>query len=372
MAPLRGQVDGAPICAQGTVATRPLVFSNDRSWGSPAKGLAAPVDDHREEKEQWKVRHLRIMAACAVAACAICALAAANASAALPEWGKCVKLPATIKGKEKKAGTGKFANSNCTEATTGGEFEFLKGTSELPVTEFENKMTTPEAVLELSVGIQVRCTGQTAKGKISGTKEVSDVEVTFTGCKAPALNFACENKIVNESSEEHPDTFKYVEGEINTRRLKGKLGYISGKGTATPVVGLSLEPEEKHGLFAFFGCGTHESTNLAPLPLIFSSVGENPRGKGGGDSIISPISPVDKMGTETTQTYKEKTKENPETHEIEVEKGVQEPSAFENGKPDFLETQLILGETSLEWLKSAQEETAVTKLTSGEELEIKA
>jgi hypothetical protein len=194
----------------------------------------APVDGHREEKEQWKVRHVRIMAACVVAACAICALAAANASAALPEWGKCVKLPAEIKGKEHKAGTGKFANSNCTEATTGGEYEFLKGTSGLPNTEFTNKMTTPEAVLELSIGIQVRCTGQTATGHISGTKEVSDVEVAFTGCKAPALEFACETKIVNESSEEHPVTFKYIEGEINTRSLKGKTWIHLGQGHGKP------------------------------------------------------------------------------------------------------------------------------------------
>jgi hypothetical protein len=78
------------------------------------------------------------------------------------------------------------------------------------------------------------------------------------------------------------------------------------------------------------------------------------------------------MGTETVQEYKQKKVENPETKELEAVKGVQEPTAFENGKPDFLETQLILGEESLEWFQSSQEETAVTELTSGEELEIKA
>jgi hypothetical protein len=72
------------------------------------------------------------------------------------------------------------------------------------------------------------------------------------------------------------------------------------------------------------------------------------------------------MGTETTQVYQEKTVEG------EKVRGVQEPSAFENGKPAFLETQLLLGSTETEWANASQEETAVTKLTSGEEIEIKA
>jgi hypothetical protein len=314
------------------------------------------------------VRHVRMLGLCLVAAFAVGALAASSSSAALPEWGKCVKLPAIIKGKEKTKG--KFGNANCTEA--GTEYEFLKGTTQLPSTEFTNKMTSSEAVLELSVGIQVRCTGQTATGLLSGTKEVSDVEVTFTGCNAPQLSFSCENQFINESTEENPNTFKYIAGEIKTRRLKGKLGYISGAGTATPVVGLSLEPEEKKGLFAFFGCGSHEAGNPNPVPLIFSQVGRKPTGENGGDSIISPISPVNTMGKETTQVYREKRITNPETGEEEAVKGVQEPSSFENGKPDFLETQLFLGEASIEWLKSSQEETAVTELNSEEELEIKA
>ena len=122
------------------------------------------------------MRHVRMLALCLVAAFAVGALAASSSSAALPEWGKCVKLPATIKGKEKKAGTGKFSNSNCTEATTGGEFEFVKGTSELAGgTAFTNTMTSDKAELETSFGLGVNCTAQTATGELSGTKEVSNV-----------------------------------------------------------------------------------------------------------------------------------------------------------------------------------------------------
>ena len=305
------------------------------------------------------MRHVRMLTLCLVAAFAVGALAASSSSAALPEWGKCVKLPATIKGKEKKAGTGKFTNSNCTKAGTGGEFEFMKGTSGLPSTEFTNTMTTPEAVLETSTGLQVKCTSQTATGRLSGTKEVSEVRVEFGGCVSNIGGFTCENEFV----ENHT----YVQGVIFTRKLKGKLGYISGKGTATPVVGLELEPEAKKTPFAVFGCG-----EAGFPPVLFNQVGRKPAGENGGDSIISPISPVNKMGTETVQEYREMTKENPETHEIEVEKGIQDPASFENGKPDYLESQIFNGYGEGGWERSGQQETAVTKLNSGEELEIKA
>jgi hypothetical protein len=305
------------------------------------------------------VRHVRIMAICLVAACAICALAAASASAALPEWGKCVKVPVEVNGKVKTKG--KYANANCTEET-GGEYEFLKGTSAIPNKEFTNAMTSPEALFETSIGLQVKCTAETATGYLSGSKEVSTVYVVFTGC-TNNLGEQCENATVRN---EQTGLVEYITGEIRTRPLKGKLGYIAGKGTASPVVGLSLEPEREHGLFAFFGC-----TFNGP-PEIWSLVGANPKGKNGRDSIISPISPVNQMALETTQRYAEKKVENPETHELEAVKGEQEPAAFENGKPDYLETYLVSPGGELAWEHSAQEETAVTKLRTEEELEIKA
>ncbi len=315
------------------------------------------------------MKHLRILGLCLLAAFAISAVASASASAALPEWGKCVKLPATIKGKEKKAGTGKFANSNCTEATTGGEFEFVKGTSGFEGgTEFTNTATSSKVSLETSFGISVNCTGQTARGNLSGTKEVTDVTVTFTGCVASLAEFACENAFAEDEGEE--GNFHYIKGEITTFGLKGKLVYISGAGTPSPSVGLQLEPEEKKGWFAFFGCGPG---GAHPLPAIKSVVGRKPHGENGGDKVVSPITPLNTMGTETTQKYEIKKVENPETHELENEKGVQEPSEI-NGKPAYLESQLFIegGSGTGEWGKSAQEETAVTKLNSGEELEIKA
>jgi hypothetical protein len=305
---------------------------------------------------------------CLVAAFAVGALAASGSSAALPEWGKCVKLPATIKGKEHKAGTGKFSNANCTEGTTGGEFEFVKGTTELPTRSFTNTMTSEKAELETSFGLGVNCTGETATGELSGTKEVSNVVVTFKGCAVNVIpEFACENTFIESPVESRE--FIYIAGELKTFGLKGKLVYISGAGTTSPSVGLQLEPTEKNGWFAFFGCGPG---GAHPLPAIKSIVGQKPEGTKGGDKVVSPITPINTMGTETTQVYKSAAHENPETHEIE-NRGVQEPSVI-SGKPAHLETELFLesNETRGEWGLAAQVETAVTKLTSGEELEIKA
>ena len=293
------------------------------------------------------MRHVRMIAVCLAAACAIGALAATSASAALPEWGKCVKVPVEVNGKAKYKG--KYSNANCTEKAGGVNdlYEFLKGTSAIADPEFTNTMTTPEAFLETSTGLQVKCTSQTATGRLGpGAKEVSEVRVRFEGCYSNIGNFTCENEFEENTT--------YTQGVIFTRFLKGKLGYISGKGTASPVVGLSLEPEQKKKPFAIFGCGEGGFP-----PILFSEVGANPKGANGGDSIISPISPLNTMGTETVQEYLQ-------------EGGIQQPSSFENGKPDYLESKVFNGYGEGGWEKSGQSETAVTKLNSGEELEIKA
>jgi hypothetical protein len=293
------------------------------------------------------VRHVRTLGLCLVAAFAISALATASASAALPEWGKCVKLPAEIKGKTKTKG--KYANANCTEAI-GGEYEFVKGTSELPTTAFTAHQTSENARLETTQGISVECESTVAEGNLSGSKEVAGVEVTFKGCKLPLLKFTCESYF----HEEYPNKYVYNEGEIVTRELKGKLGYISGKGEETPSVGLSLAPEEKNGLFAEFVCGTENSG----VGVLVIRVGAKEK-KGGGDSIISPITPVNTMGTSLEQDYS-------------AEHGLQIPEKFETGKKDVLESEAGDGFGTLGWAQAGQIETLQTGLNSGEELEIKA
>jgi hypothetical protein len=201
------------------------------------------------------------------------------------------------------------------------------------------------------------------------------VVVTFTGCSVNLIpEFSCENTFAETPGTEGKggggdSEFHYVEGEIKTFGLKGKLVYISGQGTASPEVGLELEPNSKGGWFALFGCGPKGNN---PLPAIKSVVGRKPSGTNGGDKIVSPITPINAMGTETVQAYKSAVHTNPETGEVE-DRGIQAPDEI-NGKPAHLEGMLFFesAESTGEWGSAAQVETAVTKLNSGEELEIKA
>jgi hypothetical protein len=305
------------------------------------------------------VRYVRTLGVCLIAVCAITALSSASASAALPEWGKCVKVPVEVKGKVKTKG--KYADPNCTEKT-GGEYEFLKGTEGTAATAFTARQTSEKAELETSQGVSVECTSTVATGNISGTKEVSSVEVTFEGCRLPLLTFTCESYF----EEQYPNKYIYNEGEIVTRGLKGFLGYISGEGMESPSVGLALVPEEKHGLFAEFVCGSEKSG----VGVLVIRVGAKEK-KGGGDSIISPIEPVNEMGTVLTQTYSEKEIENG-SGELERERGHQNPENFEGKKKDVLESEASDGFGTLGWAQAGQIETLETSLNSGEELEIKA
>jgi hypothetical protein len=309
------------------------------------------------------MKRIRILGLSFVAAIAVGAVMSASASAALPEWGKCVKTPVEVNGKLRT--TGKYADANCTQKLekATGEYEFLKGTSGVANLQFTAVQTTEKAVLQTAQGIAVECTSTVAKGSLSGTKEVSGVEVTFKGCKLPLLSFTCEGFF----EQEYPNKFVYKEGEIVTRGLKGTLGYISGKGGPSPSVGLSLTPAEKQGLFAEFVCGTENSG----VGIVVVRVGAKER-KGGGDSIISPITPVNQMGTVLTQTYSEKQIENPETHELETEQGHQEPENFEGKGKDVLESEASTAFGTLGWSQAGQVETLQTTLNSGEELEVKA
>jgi hypothetical protein len=282
------------------------------------------------------VRQLRKLGLCLLAAFAMGATAAATASAALPEWGKCVKF-VNQHGKN----VGKYQDSGCTklaEPAKSGGFEWQTSSS---IAEKAFTSHGGAAELETTSGIKTLCRVEEAKGLLSGSKEVSEVEVIFKGCEASFGNIPCGNGIQPPLGEE-------PEGQIRTRSLKGKLGYISGKGEETPSVGLTLEPTQKKGLFAEFICGN----------TLVVRVGEAPKGVG-GDSIISPITPVDVMSIAQTQTYTQ-------------EKGIQKPTALEGGKEDFLETEISDGFGEIAFAESGQMLTTVNSLNSGEKIEIRA
>jgi hypothetical protein len=264
---------------------------------------------------------MRIVGLCLVAVFALTAFAASSASA-LPEIGRCVSQP----------GTGKYKDSNCTvkagKLTSEKSFEWKKA----PVkTHFTS--AGGAGVLETETGTRVECTAQSAAGEykvVNGaSKEVTNVVATFTGCSLPIIGAKC-------------NTVGHGEGEIVTNPLKGPMGYISGKGTKTPVVGQELTPVTSKGAFATFEC-----SSAAKIVVKEGA-------KKGGNCIISTLAPANVMSTTASDTYAGAA-------------GKQEPQHFEGStKICNLESALNGGaaERSTQLLE--------TTITNEEELEIKA
>lgn len=275
------------------------------------------------------MKRMRMMGLTLVAVFALGAVAASSAFA-LPEVGRCVA----------KAGTGKYKNANCTEKagskTTEKQFEFQK-----EITKNQFTSAGGEGILETAAGTKVVCKTQSATGQYDvdispttgkqlPTNEVEKVIAKFQGCAIPALGITCK-------------TAGAPEGEIVTNALAGKLGYISGKGTKTPVVGQELHPELKKGLFATFECGGGAAV---------VKVGEGP-GKG-GDCIIAPVGPANVSSTTVEQKYSGAS-------------GVQNPQHFE-GSTKICNLESNLNGGAFE--RATQQLT--TTVTSEEALEIKA
>ncbi len=270
------------------------------------------------------MKRMRIVGLCLVAVFAFSAFAVSSASA-LPEIGRCVAKP----------GTGKYKNSNCTEKAGSKveekQFERVKNAVKKGFTSAGG-----EGVLETAAGTKVVCTAQSAtgeyleKGATPSTKEVHHVVATFTGCTLPLISAPC-------------NTAGKASGEIVTNELEGKMGYISGKGTKTPVVGQELKPQKNvtSKLFAAFECGAG---------AVKIEVGQG-TGKG-GNCIIAPVEPANVMSTNATETYS-------------GSGGKQSPQSFEGStKVCNLESRANGGA----WERATQ--ALVTTITNEEELEI--
>lgn len=225
------------------------------------------------------MRRMRWMGLCLVVMSGIGVLDAAGASAAAPEYGRCLKAE-----KVGSVYSGGFTNSGCTTASVGktGKYEWYPGI-------VKAKMTTTggKGVLETVTKLTVECQTETSVGEFSGTKEVKNTIVTFKGCEA--AGDACS------TSESAP-------GELVTKPLEGVIGW---ENKATKKVGFDLYPAGKTGLFIEFACSG----------LTFAVRG----------SVIVPLTKIDKMLTSMTLKYK-------------ATKGKQQVERFENEPIDVLET----------------------------------
>jgi hypothetical protein len=215
-------------------------------------------------------RFMKVMGLCLVAAFVMSAMAAGTASAAKPEF----LFQGSKPDFSSKSGAGK---------------------------------------LETSSGETVSCTADTDRGEVegaSGSKKVTDVLISFTGCTSKILTITYKCQTAGANPE-----------EIKTTDLEGELGYIK---KAAPVeVGLLLKPKGTN-LFAEFEC-VHNTEKI-----IIKVKG----------SIIGKITPINKLvdpGEHATLTYEKGAK----TGEPEITK-------FEGGAKDELLTETTISKKFLE------------------------
>ncbi len=228
--------------------------------------------------------HRRSFAAAAAAAAAVlagCALAG-QASAAAPEFGRCVRVA---------TGTGSYTTGKCT--TQGaGSFEWLPGAGAM--NKFTLKPVTGTIVMldETRKGVKLTCTSLTADGEYTGPTSVA-LSTRLNGCKTSGG--ACNSARADEE-------------EIALEPLQGVLGVVKKGTTAgTNKVALDLSPATAGGPVVLIECSA----------LVFEVTG----------SVISHELKTNAMLL------------SPPLNFTEI-KGKQKPEAFEGLPRDVLETSM--------------------------------
>jgi hypothetical protein len=229
---------------------------------------------------------------------------AAQSASALPEVGRCIA----------QAGTGKYKDANCTEKAgklvSEKSFEFKKGAVQKSFTGGGG-----EAVLETASGTKFVCARESAVGEYNETvgaiRAVRKVILRFKDCQLPLLDTTCR-------------TAGAEAGEFVTSPLKGRLAYVSGKGTKMPTVGQELRPEKAKGPFLEFECSGG---------AVKVKVGVRGTTPNGNDCIIGTLETVNAMSATFAEAFNGSA-------------GLQSPQAFETTptKPCNLETNANGGE----------------------------
>src|SRR5438105_6815793 len=107
-------------------------------------------------------------------------VAGASASAAAPEYGRCVNV--AVVGK-----VGAFKNSGCTVRATASEhkFEWEPGPGAKP--KFSSQLTSGSlATIETEKGTKFTCSKMHDAGEVTGPK-TSIIQFTFEGCESSSL-----------------------------------------------------------------------------------------------------------------------------------------------------------------------------------------
>jgi len=190
------------------------------------------------------MRRTSTVAIALIAALAACALASASASAELPEYMYCGKA-----AKVEHQYVGHYTSSTCnseSKVETGGEYELEKGTGK------KATFTAKSGAMTLAttkVSADMECRTSTTSGEFTGSKDARDIVIKASGC---------------EWSGGKCNSAGLSSGHIVTSALAGELGYLAGKGTGSPVVGLRLS-EESAPYVAEFTCEGAEVRTQGPI-----------------------------------------------------------------------------------------------------------
>jgi hypothetical protein len=222
------------------------------------------------------MRRSRLLAVVAMAVVVISGMAVASASAAAPEYGRCVKAEKNVK----KEFTGNYSDSKCTKKVTAeekakkGKYEWLAGAVKVKQTSSGGK-----AILEEAGRYAVGCASQSSTGEYSGSKNVKHVIVKFKHCEAPGL--VCTSGGAVEK------------GELETVPLEGKLVW---ENEAAHKLAFELYPEGG-GDFIEFNCGA--TLSVAVRGAILVPI------KADTMSATVPLKYKGKKGVQQLQEYEE-------------------------------------------------------------------
>jgi alpha-tubulin suppressor-like RCC1 family protein len=229
---------------------------------------------------------------------------------ALPEFGRCVFVGAG----------GQYTGANClAEAPGKGKYNWVPAEKK----KFSGKLGV--STLETVGKAKIICSAATSTGEYTAAKTAT-ATIAFSGCES--ARGPCQSATAKP-------------GEILTSSLQGSLGFIKNEvkeGKLLVSVGLDLKGESS---LATAECGsTVGAKQLVALE----------------GSVIAPISPIDKMSSESTLKYK-------------ALAGTQIPESFQSGGKDTLSTTFISG------LEKTTEQTGLSatgSIKNEEPLEIKA
>lgn len=247
-----------------------------------------------------------------IAMLALGATMAQGASAALPEFGHCVKALER---------NGEYQGRNCLVPAEGhGTYNWVPGPGPKP------KFTgvgSGVVALETVGKKKIECGGEAYDGEYTGAK-TETVTVTLIGCLESSTKKSCQSNPTKEGE---------IEGTV-----EGTLGYIQ----SNTKVGIDLKPKSPSTELFTFVCGKLPETSF---------VSYNVEG-----SVIGLLTPINKPVEELKILFKETA-------------GKQSVQKFEGLAKDTLTTKRVAG------VESTTEETGLRSLievANEEPIEVKA